>query len=73
MKKELRQIEKVLISYPNIKITNINEKEVHVVWNVAYTTSGRLEEIRKKIGAKRVCVTWTPSMISKGIVLFFEL
>lgn len=73
MKTKLQQIEKVLKNYPNMNVKNMNENEVHVIWEVAYTTPERLEEIRKKIGARRVCITWTPSMISKGIVLFFEL
>lgn len=73
MKADLKQIEKVLMSYPNMNVENINENEVHVVWKVAYTTPERLEEIRKNIGAKRTCITWTPSMISEGVVLFFEL
>lgn len=73
MNTELQQIVKVLKSYPNMNVKNINENEVHVVWKVAYTTPERLEEIRKKIGAKSVCITWTPAMISEGVVLFFEL
>lgn len=73
MKADLNKIEKVLMSYPNMNVKNINENEVHVVWKVAYTTPERLDEIRKKIGAKRACISWTPAMISEGIVLFFEL
>lgn len=73
MKTELQQIEKVLKNYPNMNVKNINENEVHVVWKVAYTTPERLENIRKKIGAKRACITWTPAMITEGIVLVFEL
>ena len=73
MEKDLKHIENVLMSYPNMNITNMNQKEIHIVWGVAYATPERLEELRKKIDAKRVCVSWTPAMISKGIVIFFEL
>lgn len=73
MKTDLNKIEKVLMGYPNMSITNINQNEVHIVWRLAYVTPERLNEVKDKIGAKRVCVTWTPSTISNGIVIFFEL
>lgn len=73
MKDKLIHIEKILLSYPHMSITNMNEKEIHVVWGVAYSTPERLNELKEKIGAKRVLVSWTPAMISKGIVLTFEL
>lgn len=70
---KLKVAEQILKGYPHMDITNINENEIHVVWGVAYTTPQKLEEIRERIGAKRTCITWTPSMISKGVAIFFEL
>lgn len=70
--KTLEEIKKILSSYPKMDIIEINKKFVQTLYSVAYTTPERLEEIKTKIGAKRVCITWTPAIISQGIILVFE-
>lgn len=70
--KELEEVRKKLESLPRTTIKYLNENQGSIVRDVAYMTPETMLDIQNIIGARRVYTTYTPAMITKGIILVFE-
>lgn len=71
-KKELAEIRKKLESLPRTEVKYLNENQCGIVRDVVLMTPQKMLEIQEMVGAKRVYTTYTPAMITKGIILVFE-
>lgn len=70
--KELEIIRQKLESLPKTEVKYLNENQCCIVRDVAYMAPETMLEIQEMVGAKRVYTTYTPAMITKGIILVFE-
>lgn len=69
---ELEAIRHKLESMPRTTISYLNENQGSIVCDVAYMTPQTILDIQDIIGARRIYTTYTPAMITKGIILVFE-
>ena len=68
----IENIKNYLQSKQQVKVKYVNIRQGSIYFD-GIVHSKFLDELKKELGAKSVCVTYEPCAISKGVVIVFDL